>query len=148
MSKEKKIVPKYRSWETAHLFSEPVVDWGVSLTDPSQNISVERLVAAHIRAGSPAHGLVYGDDMSRVGFTELSVELQAARSRLAEARQAEASAKREVEEKAKAAGKAARDSVLARLRAGSPELQALASDLTRILPGFEASVAAEGGSKA
>lgn len=53
------------------MFEEPTVSWPPSLTDPSQNITVDRLVAAHVRAGKPKHGLPFGDDLSRVGFTEL-----------------------------------------------------------------------------
>lgn len=136
--------PKYRTWDSPP-YVEPKVKWPESLTDPSQNMPIEKLVDRHIRAGSPAHGLPFGDDLSRVGFTELSVELQQARVRLSEARDSEKKAAAEVEEKALAAAKAAREGVLAKLRAGSPELQAIAADLTRILPGFEASLPPPGG---
>lgn len=136
---------KYRTWDNAKRYEEPVIDWPASLTDPSQNISIERLVERHVRAGSPAHNLPYGDDLSRVGWTELTVQEQAARAAFARAAAADAAALKRRADEGDAARRELQRRVVLQLKAGSPELQALASELTRILPGFEESVAPPGG---
>lgn len=131
MSKEN---PKYRTHDSPR-FVEPVVDWGPSLTDPSQDIPVSRLVARHTRLGKPAHNLPYGDDLSRVGFTELHTQLLQASESVKELQEADRLAAVNSDAAKLAADKAA-------LKPGSPELAKLAADLTAVLPGLQALVSA------
>lgn len=136
MSKEN---PKYRTHDSP-AFVEPVVDWGVSLTDPSQDISIEKLVALHIRRGAPAHGLSYGEDLSRVGFTELHLQASDLADKVRGSVEAEkVEADKAAAAKAAAAKAAAVESVVkaSGLKPDSPELATLRSELTRVLPGFE-----------
>lgn len=132
--------PKYRSWDSP-AFVEPKVDYGESLTDPSQNIPIAQLVANHVRMGNPPHGLTFGDDLSRVGFTELALKAKEASATIADQQAAEAKLKADAAAKAIADRRAVMERVDKALKAGSPEVQALAAELTRVLPGFEASVA-------
>lgn len=137
--------PKYRTPDSPP-FVEPEVIWPPSLTDPSQTISVERLVANHVRSGVRPVGY-FGTDYSRLGFAEL-VELEKQLSRDLESKELEEKdRKQKAAELQKAKQQSLKVRLLQQLKAGSPELQQLAAELTGTLPGFGADVAdAEGGS--
>jgi len=139
--------PKYRTHDSP-MFKEPDVDWGPSLTDPSQDIPVASLIDRHLRGGSPAHGLPFGDDLSRVGFTELGVRAAQLRDELDKVESEGKALEAKKLEAAQSKQRELRSKLLSQLKAGSPELQRLASELTRELPGFQADVVAEGDSKA
>lgn len=135
--------PKYRTVDSPK-FVEPEVVWPPSMTDPSQAISVDRLVAIHVRSGKVAEKY-YGVDLSKLGFAELT-ELEAKLSSELEKKQL---GEKEAKDKAAAQLRERQASVKARLlqqlKAGSPELQALAAELTGVLPGFDAPSAGDEG---
>lgn len=118
--------PKYRTHDSPP-WSDPPVEWGPSLTDPSQDIRVDTLVAKYQRDGvvpiDPAH---YGVDMRTMDVIEATRRLAEAQAEIAAAEKAA------VEERSKILSDAARV-----LKAGSPEALQLAASLTKILPGFQ-----------
>lgn len=146
--------PKYRSIDSPP-FVEPVIDWPPSMTDPSQNISTERLIQDHINRTTPPPPMYYGTDLSRVDFTAAHSalrDLQVLQDQ--EKARADADKKKADADKQAAAERELLDVVgqlsSPDLKPGSPGIQALAAKLTGILPGFKAAVIApsEGDSKA
>lgn len=125
--------PKYRTHDSPP-FVEPEVKYPPSLTDPSQYEPMSRLVERYMRDGGVPHGLPFGDDLSRVGFTELHAAAEAAGKNLEELMAKE---KEPEVPPATPAAPPPPKAVEAELLPGSPEIQALAASLTRLLPGFE-----------
>lgn len=138
------------------MFVEPAIDWPVSMTDPSQNISVQRLVDDFVSRGLPPPQMTYGVDVSRVDFTVAHAEVARVDELLARQKAEEAVKKKKSDEELALAAELRLKKVVAQLQSsdfkpGSPEVQALAAELTGILPGFKAAVVAppkEGDSKA
>lgn len=128
-------------------FKDPEIEWPESMTDPSQDVSIARLVADYISRGAPKQDLQYGLDTSRLDFTEAHASLSAleALQEKQRAEDAELKKKADVDKAAAAEGRLMK--VVGQLKSsdlkpGSPEIQALAAELTEILPGFKAAVVA------
>lgn len=128
--------PKYRTIDSPK-YEEPVIDWPESLTDPSQNVPIQRLIDDHISRGAISPPMQYGVDVSRMDFTEAHANLQTLEAlQRKEKLDADAAAKLAAEQR-----DAKKKEVLGRfneaVRANSPELAKIAAELTAILPGFE-----------
>ena len=121
------------------MYNDPPTVWPPSLTDPSQNISIQRLINDYLSRGAAPlqpQNMAYGVDMSRLDFTTAHSALSALDD-LKERRLLEMPLQEEGGRGIAVSNLALKDKVLAQLKAGTPELQAIAADLTRILPGFE-----------
>lgn len=149
--------PKYRTHDSPPYVDPPTV-WPPSMTDGSQDISVARLVADHLRKGglSPEESMAFGEDYSKLDLIELQARRELLNKQL-ESRVGELEAEATAAAGSAAAAAAGRPAEIspapssqmipasqqpgsAQLQPGSPELQRLAAELTRILPGFNAAV--------
>lgn len=136
--------PKYRTHDSA-VFVEPFIEWPPSLTDPSQHISIERLINDQISRGKPPPEMYFGVDLSRMDFTEAHAGLQHLEELKSKQLAEEGLLKKKAEADLQAAAEARLLKVVGQLQSsdlkpGSPEIQALAAELTGILPGFKAAV--------
>lgn len=130
---------KYRTHDSPRL-PIPKVDWGPSKTDPSQDIPITKLIAQFVRRGEPAPVLPYGEDLRGVDLIDAHRIVQNYRNLAA-------ADKKTADEKAKAEKAAALEKRNQRVRElvskaheykpGSSELQAIAQELTGLLPGLE-----------
>lgn len=136
--------PKYRTQDSP-VFVEPLIDWPDSVTDPSQDISINRLVSDYISRGAPKPNLAYGVDVSRVDFTMAHSAIRDLDALNARRREEDVEKKKKADAELVAAAEARLLAVVGQLKSsdlkpGSPEMQALAAELTGILPGFKAAV--------
>lgn len=128
-------------------YKDPETVWPESMTDPSQDVSIARLVADYISRGAPRQDLQFGLDTSRLDFTEAHSSLAALEALQEKQRADDAEAKKKADAEKVAAAEGRLMKVVGQLKSselkpGSPEIQALAAELTEILPGFKAAVVA------
>lgn len=141
--------PRYRTHESPK-YVEPVINWPDSMTDPSQNISIQRLIDDHISRGVPPKEMYFGTDLSRLDFTEAHSSLKALDELREKELLDEGFRKKKADFDLQVAAEARLMKVVGQLKSsdlkpGSPEIQALAAELTEVLPGFRAAVIAPKG---
>lgn len=138
----KRAAPKFQS-QTDLWYEDPVYVPGESLTDPSQDIDVRKLVETYVRTGGSPE-MVFGEDQRFVDRLDAYDRVKELKAQLDEAVAAEKKSAADKAAADRAAAVKAREQRTAQLleravglKPGSPELLALAAELTAPLPGLE-----------
>lgn len=133
-----KMKQKYQTHDD-RWFKDPEVVYPPSRTDPSQDISIDRLVQRHVRSGAALPVLAFGEDV-RLEVHEIHERIGALNEQIAaEKKDLEAKdlEKRKLELTARQVRIRELVAQAPEYKVGSPELARLSAELTALLPGFE-----------